>query len=107
MAEELIEFENTVEDEAGKSWVAVVMGAERDDGQWIGWIRFDPVDGGEPLTSDRETTQPNRQDLHYWATGLTYFYLEGALHRARRRAAGEAPPDRTNGRPRAGVERSG
>lgn len=86
MAEELLEFENTVEDGDGKSWVAVVMGAERDDGKWIGWIRFDPAGGGDALVTDRETTQPNRQDLVYWSTGLTYFYLEGALARARERS---------------------
>ncbi|MBW3553994.1 MAG: hypothetical protein KY466_10810 [Gemmatimonadetes bacterium] len=85
MAEELLEFENTVEDGEGKSWVAVVMGAEREDSHWVGWIRFDPAGGGEALVTDRETTQPNRGDLVYWATGLTYFYLEGALARARRK----------------------
>jgi hypothetical protein len=30
----------------------------------------------------RETTQPNRTDLLYWASGLTAVYLEGALTRA-------------------------
>lgn len=85
MTEELLEIENTVEDGDGQSWVAFVIGAERDDGKWVGWIRFDPADGGESLTTDRETTQPNRQDLVYWSSGLTYFYLEGALARARRR----------------------
>ena len=30
----------------------------------------------------RETTQPNRTDAEYWATGLTRVYLEGALDRA-------------------------
>ena len=34
------------------------------------------------LRSPRETTQPNRQDVEYWATGLTPVYLEGALRRA-------------------------
>jgi hypothetical protein len=33
-------------------------------------------------SSSRETTQPNRRDTDYWASGLTYVYLEGALHRA-------------------------
>ena len=36
----------------------------------------------EPVRSGRETTQPNRQDTVYWATGLTPVYLEGALDRA-------------------------
>lgn len=87
MSEEIfLEFENTVEDPDGRSHVAVVLGAERDDGRWVGRIRFTPTDGSPPVETDRETTQPNRADLAYWATGLTYFYLEGALNRAVRRA---------------------
>ena len=85
MASELLEFENTVEDEHGTSYVARVMGAERDDSKWVGWLEFTPVDGGAALATDRETTQPNRLDLVYWSSGLTYFYLEGALARAKRR----------------------
>src|SRR5262245_28363581 len=52
------------------------------DGLWQGWIEFEPVDGGAPIRSSRETTQPNRTDTEYWATGLTPIYLEGALRRA-------------------------
>jgi hypothetical protein len=97
MTEDLLEFENTVEDEEGRSHVAVVLCEERDDGRWIGRVRFIPTDGSPPFETDRETTQPRREFVHYWATGLTYFYLEGALHRARRRAerakaAGAAEP---------------
>ena len=112
MADELLEFENTVEDQDGRSWVAVVMGEEREeDGMWIGWVRFTPEDGGTPVTTDRETTQPNRADLDYWATGLTYFYLEGALARAcrrRGRAGTERAPERpaSRGRPVARTRRA-
>src|SRR5262245_41762227 len=49
---------------------------------WQGWIEFVPATGGEPLRGPRETTQPNRTDTEYWATGLTDVYLEGALRRA-------------------------
>lgn len=92
MADELLEFENTVEDEDGVSWVAVVLGEEREDDTWIGWLRFTPVAGGAPIETARETTQPNHDDLTYWATGLTYAYLEGALERARKGGrAGRAP----------------
>jgi hypothetical protein len=84
VAEELLEFENTIEDSAGRSHVALVLGEERKDGQWIGRIRFTPADGSPPMETDRETTQPDRDDLAYWAKGLTYFYLEGALERARK-----------------------
>lgn len=92
MAEELLEYENTIEDAEGRSWTAEAMGAERGDGTWVGWILFREVDGDTVLETDRETTQPNRPDLVYWTTGLTYFYLEGALARARRAS------DRAKGR---------
>ena len=52
------------------------------DDLWQGWLEFDPVGGGESLRSPRETTQPNRRDTEYWASGLTPIYLEGALKRA-------------------------
>jgi hypothetical protein len=84
VTEEFLEFENTVEDEEGRSHVALVVGEQRDDGKWIGRIRFTPTDGSDAVETDRETTQPERDDLAYWASGLTYFYLEGALARARR-----------------------
>jgi hypothetical protein len=85
VAEEFLEFENTIEDEEGRSHVALVVGEQREDGRWIGRIRFTLTDGSDSVETDRETTQPNRDALAYWATGLTYFYLEGALARARRR----------------------
>lgn len=93
MTEALLEYENTVEDAEGRSWIAEAMGAERPDGTWVGWIRFREVDGDTLLETDRETTQPNRPDLVYWTTGLTYFYLEGALARARRASDRTAAPD--------------
>src|SRR5262245_44150121 len=52
------------------------------DGKWQGWIEFLPLDGSTPIRSGRETTQPNRIDVEYWATGLTTVYLQGALQRA-------------------------
>ena len=53
-----------------------------DDTLWQGWLEFEPLDGGETLRSPRETTQPNRTDSVYWATGLSPVYIEGALQRA-------------------------
>ena len=72
-----------------------------DESRWQGWLEFEPVAGGDTLRSPRETTQPNRQDLVYWATGLTAVYLEGALHRALnplvRPLAAPAPPPAFDG----------
>jgi hypothetical protein len=48
---------------------------------WQGWIEFVPA-SGSPIRSARETTQPNRQDTIYWATGLTPVFLQGSLRRA-------------------------
>lgn len=63
-------------------YVARACGSEMPDGLWQGWIEFLPIGSGTPVRSGRETTQPNREDALYWATGLTNVYLEGALERA-------------------------
>ena len=74
---------------------ARACGRERDNGTWEGWIEFVPEDGGPPLASARETTQPNLTDIQYWATGLTPVYLEGALERTLTRTPRQppGPPD--------------
>jgi hypothetical protein len=82
MAEVFVEFSEPVTSKDGRTFVARACGAEMDNARWQGWIEFIPVDGGAPLRSGRETTQPNRTDTAYWATGLTAVYLEGALNRA-------------------------
>jgi hypothetical protein len=105
MAIELLEFENPVEDSAGLSWWALVLGAERANGTWIGWIRFRNALGDHVVETDRETSQTTREALAYWSTGLTYAYLVGALERAQRRAHAvptgpEAASDITEAGPR-------
>jgi hypothetical protein len=82
VAEVLVEFDDLVMSEDGKNYTARACGAEVPGGTWQGWIEFVPLGDGEAIRSSRETTQPNRQDTVYWATGLTFVYLEGALHRA-------------------------
>ena len=67
----------------GSTWEAHVLGAQRGDGTWSGWIEFRPVGKGEPaLRTGQETSQPDRRALEYWAGGLEPIYLEGALRRA-------------------------
>jgi hypothetical protein len=66
---------------AGVVYHVRACGSEMDASRWQGWLEFEPVDGGVTLRSARETTQPNRVDLAYWASGLTAVYLEGALER--------------------------
>ncbi len=81
MAEVLVSFNDTIIAD-GVPYHARACGREMDDGRWEGWIEFESLDGSEVLRSGRETTQPNRADTAYWATGLTPVYLEGALDRA-------------------------
>jgi hypothetical protein len=82
MAEVLLEFSEPVRDTDGFRYIARACASETATGLWQGWIEFVPTTGGGVLRSARETTQPNRQDAMYWATGLTNVYLEGALERA-------------------------
>jgi hypothetical protein len=81
MAEVLARFSHRILDGAA-AFRAQACGAPMSDGRWTAWIEFIPLDGGQPLRSPRETTQPNRKDAEYWASGLRAVYLEGALHRA-------------------------
>lgn len=62
---------------------------------WEGWIEFIGADG-RALQTPRETTQPHRQAMEYWASGLSPTYLEGAFVRAE--AAEAADADGTSNR---------
>jgi hypothetical protein len=64
------------------TYVARVYGHQQETGLWEAWFVFFPLAGGEPLATDRETTQSKREDVVYWATGISATYLEGALQRA-------------------------
>jgi hypothetical protein len=82
MAEVLTECSEPIVGADGIAYRAQATGAPMPDGMWEGWIEFVPIAGGTPLRTSRETTQPNRRDAVYWATGLTPVSLEGALDRA-------------------------
>jgi len=82
MPETLLQYQKPVVAADGTAYEARACGGPMAGGGWEGWIEFVPLDGGEPLRSPRETTQPNRTDTEYWATGLTQVYLDGALQRA-------------------------
>ena len=82
MAEVLLEYAESVRSRDGRTFAARACGGPMDDARWQGWIEFVPADGGPAVRSGRETTQPNRTDTEYWATGLTPVYLQGALERA-------------------------
>jgi hypothetical protein len=83
MADILVKFDEPIGAPSGKTYFAQAVGREVRGGLWEGWMEFIPrEDGSETLESGRETTQPNRMNLEYWAQGLTKIYLEGALARA-------------------------
>ncbi|MBI4447132.1 MAG: hypothetical protein HY645_14655 [Acidobacteria bacterium] len=67
----------------GESYAIHAYGEQRVGGTWEGWIEFHPMKGsGQILSTLRETTQPDRAALVYWASGLEPLYFEGALQRA-------------------------
>src|SRR5436309_7263596 len=83
MAEVLVRFTESVRGDDGSRYAAQASGALAKDGLWEGWIDF-AGPNGNPVRTPRETEQPNRDALVYWAEGLTAAYLEGALRRALR-----------------------
>ena len=82
MAEVLFEYSDVVISEGTSRYMARACGTAVPSGQWQGWLEFVDIETGNAVRSPRETTQPNRTDTLYWATGLTPVYLEGALQRA-------------------------
>jgi hypothetical protein len=82
MAEVFVTFNDTIIGDNQIPYRAQACGHPMDDGRWEGWIEFEALDGSGVVRTQRETTQPNRTDTAYWATGLTPVYLDGALHRA-------------------------
>lgn len=79
MAEVVLEFTEPVIAD-GRAYMAQVCGRPAEN-VWEGWIEFEAADG-EVLRTARETTQPDRAALEYWASGLSMTYLEGAFTRA-------------------------
>lgn len=85
MAEVLVELmTSVVDDDTGDAYGVLACGEPTPYGTWHGWLEFVSTSGSR-LRSPRETTQPNRQDTVYWATGLTPVYIEGAFQRAKDR----------------------
>ena len=82
MAEMIQQYVEKIESPSGTSYDVFAYGQPRSDGNWEGWIEFHSA-GGRVLRTARETTQPNREALAYWASGLEPLYFEGAFARAR------------------------
>jgi hypothetical protein len=82
MAEVLVEFDAAFPGPDGAAYAPRACARNTEDGRWEGWIEFSDLESGAVIRSARETTQPTRDGVMYWATGLTRVYLEGALVRA-------------------------
>jgi hypothetical protein len=89
MAEVLVEYDAEFRGPANEIYTARACGRGRPDDLWEGWLEFVPQNGASVIRTGRETTQPNRDGLAYWAQGLTSSYIEGALNRA----TAPPPPD--------------
>jgi hypothetical protein len=95
MSEVLMEYDPIVSENDGTQWKTRACGRRGQGHMWEGWIEFVPLNmAASPVRSRRESTQPSRESLIYWATGLTPVYLKGALERARFEPAPHPPPRR-------------
>jgi hypothetical protein len=81
MAELIQTYAEVVRDADGAEYTAHAFGEERAGGTWEGWLEFRSATGAVRRPW-RETTQPNREALAYWASGLEPIYLDGAFTRA-------------------------
>jgi hypothetical protein len=84
MDEFIHEFASEISDADGHVYTARAMGRQRKGrAVWEGWLEFTPLGGrGIVRRGPVETTQPNREALAYWASGIEPVYLDGALERA-------------------------
>jgi hypothetical protein len=81
MADVVHEFTHEVKRPDGATFRVRAL-AEKRGHIWIGWLEFRPTRRGRTLRTGEETSQPSKDDVVYWATGLEPVYLEGALERA-------------------------
>ena len=80
MSEVLVRYTAAIRGEDGVAYIPQACGGVANDGLWEGWIEF--VSPTRAVHTARETEQPNRDALMYWAQGLSAAYLEGAFARA-------------------------
>jgi len=75
---------HVVRDTEGRGYAASVHALERVDGLWETWLEFRGLGRDVTLRTQRESVQPDRRAVLYWAAGLQPSYLDGALLRATR-----------------------
>ncbi len=77
--ERIVELDSRYPTPSGREYTVRIEGMERADGTWAGRVVF--IAGGDIRATDQETSQPSRDALAYWATGLEAVYLDGAFAR--------------------------
>jgi hypothetical protein len=82
VAELLVNFTEPTRSKTGDLYYGQALGRVAPDGLWEAWIEFVRAGDDEVVRTSRETEQPSRDHVRYWAQGLTQTYLEGALERA-------------------------
>ena len=65
---------------SGGTFLVTIEGEQRADGTWGGRVVFTDATGSR--RTGQETSQPTRDALQYWASGLEQVYLDGAFARA-------------------------
>lgn len=82
MSELIQRYEPRLHDDNGVTYTVTAWAEETLQGTWEGWLEFYPTDNRNLiLRTQRETTQPNRPAVEYWASGLEPIYFEGAFER--------------------------
>jgi hypothetical protein len=83
MSEMIQQYLPQLQDDNGETYTVTAWGERTRGGTWEGWLEFYPLNNRERiLRTERETTQPNRTAVEYWASGLEPIYFEGAFARA-------------------------
>jgi hypothetical protein len=81
MADVLHEFAPFAQPGGERYRVTVV--AEQRGHVWISWLEFSSEQDGSIRRTKEETSQPTKEAVAYWASGLEPVYLEGAFRRAK------------------------
>jgi hypothetical protein len=95
VAEVLVTFTEPTKSATGDLYYGRAIAKAVKDGTWEGWVEFVLAGADEVVTTARETSQPNRELMRYWAQGLSAVYLEGALERALHPAPARRPTSET------------
>ena len=92
MGELIQQYSRQVTADDGAIYLVRVYGEKIGVHTWSGWLEFHPLeDDREPLRTAEETSQPDRDALASWASGLEEMNFSGAFSRATSRKAAATP----------------